>query len=69
MAKLIGFKTIPENKYCKDLEEVIKFHERWIKGRQKLNFECDGVVVVVNNNVLSQKIGRGWQSPALDDCL
>lgn len=63
LAKLIGFKTIPENKYCKNLEEVIKFHEHWAENRGKLAFECDGVVVVVNDNNLHKKLGVVGKAP------
>jgi len=63
LAKLIGFKTIPENKYCKNLDEVIKFHEHWAENRGKLAFECDGMVVVVNDNSLHKKLGVVGKAP------
>ncbi len=63
LAKLIGFKTIPENKYCKNLDEAIKFHEHWAENRGKLAFECDGVVVVVNDNGLHKKLGVVGKAP------
>ncbi|MBI4709467.1 MAG: NAD-dependent DNA ligase LigA [Candidatus Portnoybacteria bacterium] len=63
IAKLIGFKTIPENRYCKDLEEVIRFHKSFISRRENLLFECDGVVVVVNNNNLHKKLGVVGKAP------
>ncbi|MFH0852046.1 MAG: NAD-dependent DNA ligase LigA [bacterium] len=63
IARIFGFKTIPENKYCKNLDEVIKFHERWVKNREKLLFECDGVVVVVNDINLHKKLGVVGKAP------
>jgi len=63
IAKILGFKTIPENKYCKNLEEVIKFHEHWVKNREKLPFECDGIVVVVNDILLHKKLGVVGKAP------
>jgi len=63
IAGLLGFKTVPENKYCKNLDEVIKFHEHWTKNREKLFFECDGVVVVVNENSLQKKLGVVGKAP------
>ena len=63
IAKAIGFKTIPENRYCKNLEEVIKFHEHWAANRERLPFECDGVVVVVNDESLYKKLGVVGKAP------
>ncbi|MDP2933564.1 MAG: NAD-dependent DNA ligase LigA, partial [bacterium] len=63
IAGFLGFKTIPENKYCKNSEEVIKFHEHWAKNREKLPFECDGVVVVVNEITLHKKLGVVGKAP------
>lgn len=63
IASSLGFKTISENCYCKNLPEVIKFHERWAKHREGLPFECDGVVVVVNNESLYKKLGVVGKAP------
>ena len=63
IARALGFKTIPENQFCKNLDEVIKFHARIIKSRDKLPFECDGVVVVVNDIFLHKKLGVVGKAP------
>jgi DNA ligase (NAD+) len=63
VANLLGFKTIPENKFCQDSGEVIKFHEHWVKNREHLPFECDGIVVVVNNKNLHNKLGVVGKAP------
>ena len=63
IARALGFKTIPENQFCKNLDEVIKFHARIIKSRDKLPFECDGVVVVVNDISLHKKLGVVGKAP------
>lgn len=49
LAGLLGFKVLSHNKLAKNLEEVIEFHHAWDEKRDKLLFECDGVVVKVNN--------------------
>ncbi len=50
LANLLGVKTLNKNKICSDLKEVEDFHKYWDKHREnKLPFECDGVVVVVND--------------------
>ncbi len=63
IAKYLGFKAIPENRQCKNLEEVIKFHGHWVKNRERLPFECDGVVVVVNEMALHKKLGVVGKAP------
>ncbi len=63
IAKLLGFKTVPENRYCKNLDEVIKFHASFAKKRDNLPFECDGVVVVVNDRSLYKKLGVVGKAP------
>jgi len=59
----LGFKTNKHNKFCKNLEEVIHFREHWIKARQKLDYEIDGIVVLVNNNEIFDKLGIVGKSP------
>ncbi len=63
LAKLLGFKVLKQNKYCKNLEEAIKFHDYWEKNRDKVPFECDGVVIVVNNLNLWSKLGIVGKGP------
>ena len=44
----LGFKTNPNNKICKSLKEVFEFHDYWEKHRDKLPYEIDGIVVIIN---------------------
>jgi len=60
----LGFKN--NNKYsklCKNLKEVVKFREDWLKKREKLPYEIDGVVVQINNNKIFQKLGIVGKAP------
>lgn len=57
LLKILGFKENPHNQYCKNLKEVIIFHEKVSKIRESLPYEIDGVVVTVNNNSLFEKLG------------
>ncbi|MDP2736296.1 MAG: NAD-dependent DNA ligase LigA, partial [bacterium] len=57
LAKLLGFKVLKQNKYCQNLDEAIKFHDYWEKNRDKVPFECDGVVTVINDLNLWPKLG------------
>ncbi|MCX6719975.1 MAG: NAD-dependent DNA ligase LigA [Candidatus Staskawiczbacteria bacterium] len=61
--KELGFKTNKHNKYCKNLDEVLYFREHWIKEREKLDYEIDGVVVLVNNNEIFEKLGVVGKAP------
>jgi len=61
--KDLGFKTNKHNKFCKSLEEVLHFREYWIKQREKLDYEIDGVVVLINNNEIFEKLGVVGKAP------
>ncbi len=63
LAKFLGFKTISQNKFCRNLEEVISFHRRLAHEREKLPFEIDGIVVVINNIDLQKKLGVVGKAP------
>jgi DNA ligase (NAD+) len=63
IAKSLGFKTIRHNKYCRNLNEVIEFHDYWAKRRDKLPYDCDGVVVSVNDLSLHEKLGVVGKGP------
>ncbi|MFH1232514.1 MAG: NAD-dependent DNA ligase LigA, partial [Patescibacteria group bacterium] len=63
LAKLLGFKVLKQNKYCKNLEETIKFHDYWEKHRDEVLFDCDGVVIVVNNLSLWEELGVVGKGP------
>lgn len=45
-----GFKTNPHNKKVSSLKEVFEFREYWAKHREKIPYEIDGVVTIVNDN-------------------
>jgi len=63
LAKLLGFKVLKQNKYCKNLDEAIKFHDYWEKNRDKVPFECDGAVIVVNDLSLWGRLGIVGKGP------
>ncbi len=61
--KNLSFKINENNKYCKNLEEVFYFHNYWQKDRDKLGYEIDGIVVLVNNNEIFEKLGVVGKAP------
>lgn len=63
LAKLLGFKVLDKNKYCRNLGEVIRFHDHWEAHRKEVPFECDGVVVLVNDLSLWPKLGIVGKGP------
>lgn len=61
--KALGFKINNNNKYCKNLEEVFSFHKMWKESREKLAYEIDGIVVVINNVAVFEKLGVVGKTP------
>lgn len=61
--KALGFKTNQHNELVKNLEEVQKFRDVWEKKRGKLDYEIDGIVVIVNNNSIFERLGVAGKAP------
>ncbi len=61
--KLLGIKTIKYNSYCKDLQEVEEFQNKWIKKKENLDYDIDGVVVKVSNLGLWKELGIVGKGP------
>ena len=60
----LGFKT--DNKHHKlihSLEEVFEYRDKWEKGRDKLPYQIDGVVVVANSKELFGELGAVGKAP------
>lgn len=63
LIRLLGFKVLLQNKYCKDLKQVFEFYKEIIKTREKLPFEIDGLVVKVNNLSFWDELGIVGKGP------
>ncbi len=50
-------------KVCKNLDEVKEYCTYWVKHRNSLSYEADGVVVKVNDFSLQEKMGSTSKSP------
>ena len=61
--KGLGFKTNPYNRYCKNLSDVFKFHKEVQAVREKIPYEIDGIVVIVNSNRIFEKLGKVGKAP------
>lgn len=57
MLKGFGFKINSHNRVVTSLAKVFEFRNYWEKNREKLPYEIDGVVVVVNDNKIFEKAG------------
>jgi DNA ligase (NAD+) len=61
----MGFKTNPHNAPARSLEEVFKFREHWGEHarREKVDYEYDGIVVIVNDNAVFERAGIIGKAP------
>ncbi len=46
----LGFKTNPHNKRVKSIKEIFAFRDYWETHREKLEYEIDGTVILLNKN-------------------
>jgi DNA ligase (NAD+) len=63
LLKAFGFKTNPNNRPARTLEDVFKFRDWWAKHRERLDYEIDGVVVIVNDNKTYEMAGVIGKAP------
>ncbi|HNX11198.1 MAG TPA: NAD-dependent DNA ligase LigA [bacterium] len=63
LVKLLGIKVLTFNRYCPDLEAVLRFHGEWEKRRGTLPFFIDGVVVKINELSEWEKLGIVGKAP------
>lgn len=61
--KAFGFKTNPNNRLAKTLEEVFEFRDYWARHRERLNYEIDGTVVIVSDNKTYEAAGVIGKAP------
>jgi DNA ligase (NAD+) len=61
--KLIGIKVNPLNRHCKNLDEVLAYHEEIGKKRPHLAYWTDGVVVNINKIKTLEKLGVVGKTP------
>ncbi|MBI1974776.1 MAG: NAD-dependent DNA ligase LigA [Parcubacteria group bacterium] len=61
--KALGFKTSPHNKRVTDAEALFQLHDYWANHREKLPYEIDGLVVIVNHNNFFGRLGIVGKAP------
>ena len=63
LLKALGFKTNPHNKPLATLEEVFAFRDYWDTHREKIDYEIDGIVVMINDNATWNTLGVVGKAP------
>lgn len=58
-----GFKVNPNVRVCPNVGEAAKYIQEWAGGRDRLNYDIDGVVVKVNSLELQSALGNVARSP------
>jgi len=63
--KALGFKTNPNNRPAKNLDEIFAFRDHWAEHarREKVDYEYDGTVVIVNDNAIFVSAGIIGKAP------
>jgi DNA ligase (NAD+) len=61
--KDLGFKTDIHWQVCKNLQEILVFHDQWQKKKNSQPFWIDGVVIKVNQKKYQDALGFTGKSP------
>ena len=59
----LGFRVNPLNRLCNTLDEVKDYYREWVKKRNELPYEVDGVVVKVNPFSFQNSLGFVGREP------
>jgi DNA ligase (NAD+) len=63
LAECLGFRVNKNNKLCKNLQEVEEYLKHWEKSREKLPYQTDGVVVVLDDKKAFDRLGVVGKAP------
>ncbi|RLC78830.1 MAG: DNA ligase (NAD(+)) LigA [Chloroflexi bacterium] len=61
--KSLGFPVNPESRLIKRFEDVLAYCNEWMKKRDTLNYEADGMVVKINDLALQEALGVVGNAP------
>ena len=61
--KSLGFKVNPYNTHTLDISGAEQYYQHWVKDREKLEFEADGIVIKVNSIELQETLGIVGHDP------
>ena len=63
LLKELGFKVDARSRCLADMNAVFDFHQQIEKQREKLPYEIDGIVVLINNTEIFAKLGVAGKAP------
>ena len=61
--KRMGFPVNPDSRLLPDFEEVVAYCHEWMKKRDTLNYEVDGVVIKINSLEIQEHLGAVGNAP------
>ncbi len=61
--KRLGFKTNPQSRLCRTLDEVLGYYREWADKRDSLDYDADGIVVKVDAAAQREALGSTAKSP------
>ena len=61
--KQLGFKINPHNKLVRGLDSVIEYCEYWREEKHNLDYDCDGIVLKVDNLRMQSRLGNISREP------
>lgn len=61
--KQLGFKINPHNKLVRGLDSIIEYCEYWREEKHILDYDCDGIVLKVNNLKMQNLLGSISREP------
>ncbi|MCI0393821.1 MAG: NAD-dependent DNA ligase LigA [Chloroflexi bacterium] len=59
----MGFPVSPDIAHCPDLDGVVDIYQEWLKKRNEINYEVDGVVIKINDQALARSLGFVGKDP------
>lgn len=63
LLKECGLPTNPNNKICKNIDEIMDYIHYWTEHRPELPYEIDGIVIKVNDLAMQKKLGYTVKYP------
>lgn len=63
MLRDLGFKINTNFSVFSSIEEIEKFYQGWVKKRNSLDYELDGIVIKVNSTKIQNALGYTAKSP------
>ena len=63
LLKECGLPTNPNNKICKNIDEIMDYIHYWTEHRSELPYEIDGIVIKVNDLAMQKRLGYTVKYP------